>query len=1031
MNQSSESRKAKLTSLVEEYKKFKNQGKLDLTSEETIRTWLNQFLEIFEWDVRDTSQVLQEKVLSKAEKEKIKSIGSRNIRPDYTLKIAKQKLTFLDAKDITVSIKNDKSAAFQIKSYGYSIIAPCAFISNFEEFAIYDCTYIPEEKQDTTLGRKYFTIDEYVDNFQVLEDHLLKENIYNGKLNELYSASFLGSSSVNKIPLDLKFAQLLSEFRLSLAQNIFKNNTSYINTNTENLSYITQVIINRILFIRVCEARKIEEEGLLLQYRKDGFWASFKKSSYLDFYNHYDGPLFDRIESIHKIKIDDCVFDKLLTYLYYPSPYRFDVIPTKLLSDIYEIFLSKRLIIEKAIVRDEIKMEYSKTNGAVSTPQFIVQDIIKRTILKDDILKKGIDGLLSLKILDIACGSGVFIIETFEYIEEILKEIYEQTQDTRFTKYFVKTDTELIVNLLGKKAIIDNCLYGIDIDAEAVEVAKMSLSLKIVDATDYIDSYNEIGLFGNKILNGVGENIKCGNSLVETDIIQQYPDLQNDNSEFIRTNPFDWNDKSGFGDVFTNNGGFDYIVGNPPYVEVKNYNVELPNMHSYVKSKFLSSANHKIDLAIPFIEQSLKVLNKQGRVGFIVQKRFFKTDYGKKIREIISGNRSVSSIIDFETTNIFKDRITYVSILILGKSPQNNFYYKLFKGDVISLPSELRAVELPEIDSSEYNILASSTLTSNPWNFGDADLLQIRAKLQKLGSMGEYLKVKVGIQVLWDKAYHIRVDSIVNGKIKGKNYVDTNIEIELDACRPLMCNETFYPYRPQETEVYVIFPYDVNNGKVSEITFSSFKTKYPLTGKYLEKHKTIIQESVETFNDVERWHLYTRVQNHGATYHKIMIPMTALDPFASVNLSDKYYCDNANVFFLDVPQKDEKTLYAVSAIINSTLFSVLARSIANPQQNGYFKFNKQFLEPVPFPLAEFVSNTVIVERLSKTSIEIEQLQKAFKTASPVQKKVLEISLRKKWKELDEDVYKLYNLSDTEKTFFNDKGRNIDRVKILN
>lgn len=1024
-------RKDKLVELVSQYKEFKAQGKLDLSSEETIRTWLNQFLAIFDWDVRDTSQVLQEKVLSKAEKEKLKLIGSQNTRPDYTLKIAKQKLTFLDAKDITVSIKNDKSAAFQIKSYGYSIIAPCAFISNFEEFAIYDCTYVPDATQEAFLGRRYFTIDEYVDNFEILEEHLLKENIYKGKLNELYSVSFLGNSSVSKVPLDLKFAQLLSEFRLSLAQNIFKNNTTYIDTNTENLSYITQIIINRVLFIRVCEARKIEEEGLLLQYKKEGFWASFKDSSYFNFYDHYDGPLFDRIDSIHKIKIDDSVFDRLLTNLYYPSPYRFDVIPTKLLSDIYEIFLSKRLIIENSIVRDEIKMEYSKTNGAVSTPQFIVQDIIKRTITKSEILKKGIEDLLALKILDIACGSGVFIIETFEYIEEILREIYEKTEDTRFSKYFVKTDTELIVNLLGKKAIIDNCLFGIDIDAEAVEVAKMSLSLKIVDATDYIDSYNEIGIFGNKILNGVGENIKCGNSLVETDIIKKYPDLLNNSSELIRTNPFDWNDKSGFGDVFTNKGGFDYIVGNPPYVEVKNYNVELPNMHAYVKTKFLSSANHKIDLAIPFIEQSLKVLNNHGRVGFIVQKRFFKTDYGKKIREIISSNKSVASIIDFENTDIFKDRITYVSILILGKSPQNSFYYKLFKGDVISLPSELRTIELPEINSSEYNILKSSALTANPWNFGDADLLQIRDKLQSLGSLGEYLKVRVGIQVLWDKAYHIRVESIANGRIKGKNHVDTNIEIELDACRPLMCNENFYPYRPQETEVYVIFPYDVNNGKVSEITFSSFKTKYPLTAKYLEKHKTTIQKSVETFNDVERWHLYTRVQNHGATYHKIMIPMTALDPFASVSLSDKYYCDNANVFFLDVPQKDEHTLYAVSAIINSTLFSVLARSIANPQQSGYFKFNKQFLEPVPFPLVEFTSNIDVVERLSKTSISIEQLQKIYKTASPAQKKVYEISLRNKWEELDNDVYNLYKLSDIEREFFNNRGRNIDRVKILN
>jgi type I site-specific restriction endonuclease len=150
-------RKQRLTELIGQYNQFKQQGRLDLTSEETIRTWLNELLTIFGWDVRDTSQILQEKVLSKAEKERLIEIGSRNTRPDYTFKVAKQKLTFLDAKDITVSIEADSNAAFQIKSYGWSILAPCAFISNFEEFAIYDCTYTPEQGQSPNIGRLYFT----------------------------------------------------------------------------------------------------------------------------------------------------------------------------------------------------------------------------------------------------------------------------------------------------------------------------------------------------------------------------------------------------------------------------------------------------------------------------------------------------------------------------------------------------------------------------------------------------------------------------------------------------------------------------------------------------------------------------------------------------------------------------------------------------------------------------------------------------------------------------------------------------------
>lgn len=1028
---SSVQRKQKLTELIAEYNKFKKQGKLDLTSEETIRTWLNNLLAIFDWDVRDTSQILQEKVLSKSEKQKLKEIGSQNTRPDYTFRIAKQKLTFLDAKDITVKILDDAEAAFQIKSYGWSILAPCAFISNFEEFAIYDCTYTPEQGQDQTLGRLYFSIEDYVANFEILETHLLKENVYKGKLNEIYSASLQDNRYIEKITPDLKFAQQLSDFRLSLAADILSNNAEYIGDNSANLSYIVQIIINRVLFIRVCEARKIEEEGLLLSFREKGFWNEFKNSSYFDFFQHYDGPLFDRIKAIHEIKISNKVFDRLLQYLYYPSPYRFDVIPTKLLSDIYEIFLSKKLLIDDEEVKDEIKSEYLKTKGAVSTPQYIVREIIRRTIPRQQLLSEGIENIFNKRILDIACGSGVFAIEAYDYIEEIFRELFLASNHPDFQKYFVVTNTDVIVNLIGKKAIMDNCIFGVDIDPEAVEVAKMSLSLKIVDASENLESYNEIGIFGNRILNGIGNNIRCGNSLVESDILETFPSLEGNEEELFKTNIFDWRGEHGFNEIFEEKDGFDFIIGNPPYVEVKNYNVDLPYMHQYIKEKFPSSKNGKIDLAIPFIERAIGLMNPTGRLGFIVQKRFLKTEYGKKIREIITASNFLSSVIDFETTSIFKDRITYVALLLLDKSSPDNFSFKLFRGNAETLASQLRETQTPDVSPEEYSILPATAVNANPWNFDDNQLIEVRTRLLQFGCLGDYAKVRVGIQVLWDKAYHIRPISVKKGIIRGKSHIENNIEIELAACRPLICNENFYSYKNEKADVFVIFPYEVVNGEVSEIPFATFKRRFPLAGKYLSRNKATIQENVETWQEPSRWHLYTRVQNHGATYPKILIPMTALDTFASLAFSDKTYCDNANVFFIDSSDKDEDSLYALSAVINSTVYSVLARSIANPQTNGYFKFNKQFLAPVPFPLETFQQNTKLKIRLARVAKRIEELQNRYRTSSPTQQRSISRLLSTQWNSLDELCYQLYGLTNAEKVFFNGRGRNVDRIQILN
>lgn len=158
--------------------------------------------------------------------------------------------------------------------------------------------------------------------------------------------------------------------------------------------------------------------------------------------------------------------------------------------------------------------------------------------------------------------------------------------------------------------------------------------------------------------------------------------------------------------------------------------------------------------------------------------------------------------------------------------------------------------------------------------------------------------------------------------------------------------------------------------------------------------------------------------------------MTALDTFASLVLSDKTYCDNANVFFIDTPDKEVNTLYALSAIINSTVYSVLARSIANPQSNSYFKFNKQFLAPVPFPLQNFTDNAELKSKLARVAKRVEELQNRYKTSSPTQKRAIGRLLLTQWNSLDELCYQFYDLTDTEKAFFNDRGRNVDRIQIL-
>lgn len=147
-----EERYSKLKLLIEKYFAFKDKNPTNEMNEESIRVWLNDFLEIFGWDVHNVSQVLQEQTISKAQKSKLELIESSHSKPDYTLVNGKIPKTYLDAKKSSINIFRNKDAAFQIRSYGWSAKVPCAFLSNFEQFVIFDCRNMPEKNAPADTG---------------------------------------------------------------------------------------------------------------------------------------------------------------------------------------------------------------------------------------------------------------------------------------------------------------------------------------------------------------------------------------------------------------------------------------------------------------------------------------------------------------------------------------------------------------------------------------------------------------------------------------------------------------------------------------------------------------------------------------------------------------------------------------------------------------------------------------------------------------------------------------------------------------
>ncbi|MBQ4059487.1 MAG: Eco57I restriction-modification methylase domain-containing protein [Lachnospiraceae bacterium] len=1010
--------KDKLAHLIQRYNATTRLANHNDVSEETIRTWLNEFLLIFGWDVQNTSYVLQEHVLRGVQYQRLREINSPHRRPDYTLLNGANIKTFLDAKSLDVDIFTDTDAAYQIRSYGWSAQSPCAFVSNFEQLVIYDTRFVPSTTQTANSSVIQISIDEYLDNFDVIIDHLWHDSICNNHLDELYSTTEVEGR--NRV--DSQFMNILTDFRKELASNLYKNNTALISTN-DLLNYYTQVILDRIVFIRVCESKGIEEQEKLKSFANsnDGFWESFKRSCYMEFHSHYDGAMFSLDSTFNQLVIDDVILNQFINKLYYPFPYRFDVIPVKVIANIYEEFLGKQLVIDSNSVTEVTKEEYIRTNGAVATPEHIVEMICKQTLELNTI--ENVDDLLKIKVLDPCCGSGVFVVSCYECLATKMVQLLQSNASDRekYSEYYYISNNQWYLTVVGRRAIVKNCIFAIDCDEAAIEVTKMSLALKIVDGNSPL-AWEGIGVFGDKILREIADNIKLGNTLVDLDEtipVTLIPSIK----------PMDI--KECFGDVFNTFGGFTYVIGNPPYVETKHYKAASPCMHSYLTENYVTFEG-KADLAVLFIERCLDLLSNRGKIGFIIQRRWFKTEYGKATRSLINNGKHLKKLIDFKATDIFKGRMVYPSIMILSKQPCENTEYYFMPCDSTTIKSRF---ENSTFDGrfEECTFEKLPLLTGNEaWNFENYNITQIAKKLtDKWGTFSEYpkLKIKDGIQVLWKKMYHLKRVTFANGIATGINGFNETVQVEADALRGVIYNKVFYPFKNVDPDAYAIFPYEGES--TDAIPFSSLKNRFPLLHTYLQKNESRIKKEV-SYRDGDYWHTYTREHNHSLySIDKIIVPMTARDTIGTFIADKGLYMDNSNVWFVCVEDANKELMKAITCIINSTIFSVLGKTGANPQAGGYYKFNKQFLAPIPFPSAKLRGNCITTNILSTLYDDIAELQKQYIHAPSSVKEMLTHSLNRKWIELDDICYSLYEVNDTERKLIDSLGRTIDRIELLN
>lgn len=533
-----------ILTLVEHFKRKREELKSSHYKETQLRIeFLDPLLEALGWDVRNkqghpetSKEVIHEDAIR---------IGEALRAPDYCMRIGRDRKFFVEAKKPSVDIKGAPDPAYQLRRYAWSAKLPLGILTDFEEFAIYDCRIRPKSTDKASVARTHFySYEEYETRWGEIVALFSKEAVLNGSLDKFAGEKRRGTQEV-----DEEFLEEIEQWRKLLATNIANRNTSL---GQREINYAVQQTIDRIIFLRICEDRGIEEyRRLSAELNGPGIYGRlmelFRKadarynSGLFHFRNEKD--VTEPPDSVTPtITIDDAVLKQIIGGLYPPeSPYAFSVLSSEILGQVYEQFLGKVIrITEGHHAKVEEKPEVRKAGGVYYTPKYIVEYIVEHTVGK--LLEgKTPKQVAELKIVDPACGSGSFLLGAYELLLDWHLKYYTEHDPKKWKKELYKNKNgEFRLSTGERKRILLNNLFGVDIDAQAVEVTKLSLLLKVLEGET--DQTIQQQMFHERVLPDLGKNIQCGNSLIGSDFYagQQQGMFGLDDDEKYCINVFDW-----------------------------------------------------------------------------------------------------------------------------------------------------------------------------------------------------------------------------------------------------------------------------------------------------------------------------------------------------------------------------------------------------------------------------------------------------------------------------------------------------------
>ncbi len=450
------------------------------------REFIDPMFKALGWDI-DNEQGYAEAYKDVVHEDAIK-VGTATKAPDYCFRVGGTRKFFLEAKKPSINVKQDVAPAFQLRRYAWSAKLPLSVLTDFEELAVYDCRAKPTKTDKASAGRiLYLSYRDYASRWGEIAGIFSRDAVLKGSFDK-FAESSKGKRGTTEV--DAAFLADIEGWRASLARSLALRNPDL---SQRELNFAVQQTIDRVIFLRICEDRGIEDYGQLREAIKGAGVYPRLLELFTRADHRYNSGLFhfqkERTRSeppdllTPSLAIDDRPLREIIAGLYYPdSPYEFSVLSADILGQVYEQFLGKVIRLtpgHRAVVED--KPEVKKAGGVYYTPTYIVDYIVKHTV--GQLLEgKTPTQAAEIHILDPACGSGSFLIGAYQYLLDWHRNWYVADGPQKHRKQLYEHgagDYRLATD--ERKRVLLNSIYGVDIDAQAVETTKLSLLLKVLE----------------------------------------------------------------------------------------------------------------------------------------------------------------------------------------------------------------------------------------------------------------------------------------------------------------------------------------------------------------------------------------------------------------------------------------------------------------------------------------------------------------------------------------------------------------------